>query len=110
MRVISSIASHADVLRDSSRVSALRTSADLSGKKRRPDVDQSQQIGSGSLNVIEPLVQNNRLGASPFRYMRRSRRYLKSLSPEPAACNASLAIGFVCYYTLSDVRLRHLFN
>ena len=52
MRVISSIASHADVLRDSSGVSALRTSADFSGKKRRPDVDQSQQIGSGSLNVI----------------------------------------------------------
>ena len=39
VRVISSIASHADVLRDSSRVSAPRTSADLSGK----NVDQSQQ-------------------------------------------------------------------
>ena len=35
VRVISSIASHADVLRDSSRVSAPRTSVDLSGKRRR---------------------------------------------------------------------------
>ena len=30
------LASHADVLRGSSRVPAPRTSADLSGKKRRP--------------------------------------------------------------------------
>ena len=30
------VASHADVLRGSSRVPAPRTSADLSGKKRRP--------------------------------------------------------------------------
>ena len=41
------LASHADVLRGSSRVPAPRTSADLSGKKRRP-ITADFQIDLGS--------------------------------------------------------------